>query len=177
VSISDIIGSELTKVMPLVSLGQLDAISMHVEMINMTQQVSVHNIETRVSREISIDQKLVCKNHFKLPSAADWRVLLMACMNEIEERLWFAIEDYVKFQSKHLPSTKFYVAIPIPRELPQLLPGRQPTNGEAWPESLKLKNLPMSGKRYLINNLRQIKLRTFVGPHSKRKLARRLCQI
>jgi len=32
-------------------------------------------------------------------------------MNEIEERLWFAIEDYVKCQSKHLPSTKFYVAI------------------------------------------------------------------
>jgi len=60
----------------------------------------------------------------------------MPCMNEIEERLWFVIEDYVKFQSKHLPS--IYVAIPIPHELLQLLPVRQPTNSEAWPGSLML---------------------------------------
>jgi len=80
---------------------------MHVEMHNITQQVSVQNIETRVSREISIEQKLVCKNHFKIPSAKDWRVLSIPCMNELEERLWFAIKNYVKFLSKLLPSTQF----------------------------------------------------------------------
>jgi len=62
----------------------------------------------------------------------------LSYMNELEERLWFAIEDYLKIQSKHLPSTKIYVATPIPPELLQLLPGILPTNGEAKPESSML---------------------------------------
>jgi hypothetical protein len=177
ISITDIVGTELAKVMPLVGLSSCGSTIDLARQGDTLVSSPANDNQSNKAKQASIEMRLLRSQQYILPSSvAELQALYMPSLHVLEEQLWFAMDDFVKFQTKHNQKNdksrqKFVVIIPIPPELLSLLPRQRPSLSsrgndvdvddgvEDWPDTFSLNEFATFWEKIIQDTEKEDKLK------------------